>query len=77
MANRFWVFFMEWSLTTHYFDKMQNQQQIRMTSKIFSRSMGHLSMNQECGGILLSLANQTFRFAWSALIIGIYGKPIF
>ena len=31
-------------------------------------------MNQECGGILICLANSPLKFAW---IIGIYGKPIF
>ena len=39
--------------------------------------MDDLSMNQECGGILIFLANQIFIFVWLAWIIGIYGKPMF
>ena len=67
-------FFMEQFWTAHYFDKMQNHKQIRMKSEIFSRSVDHLCLNQECGGILIFLANPPLKFAW---IIGIYGKPIF
>ena len=36
---------------------MRKHQQIPMNSKIFSRSMDHLSMNQECGGILIFSRN--------------------
>ena len=39
--------------------------------------MDHLSMNQECCGILICLANRIFRFVWSAWILGIYGKNHF
>ena len=48
-----------------------------MKSEIFSRSMDHLCLNQECRGILIFLANSPFICFWSAWIIGIYGKPIF
>ena len=72
----FWCFSMEQFWNTNNFDKMRNHKQILMKSKIFSRSMDHLSMSQGCCGILIFLANQMFRFFWSACIIGIYRKPI-
>ena len=68
------MFFVEYSWTIHYFDKMRNHKQILMKSEIFFKEPPMVCMNQECGGILIFLANSPLKFAW---IIGIYGKPIF
>ena len=48
-----------------------------MNQKYCQRATYHLFMNQECGGILIFLANKIFRLFWSAWILGIYGKPTF
>ena len=53
---------------------MRNHKQILMKSEIFFKEPPMVCMNQECGGILIFLANSPLKFAW---IIGIYGKPIF
>ena len=52
---------------------MRNHKQILMKSEIFFKEPPIVCMNQECGGILICLANSLLEFAW---IIGIYGKPI-
>ena len=49
---------------------MKNHKQIPMKSKIFFKEPPMVCMNQECGGILIFLANSPLKFAW----IGIYGK---
>ena len=53
---------------------MKNHKQILMKSEIFFKEPPMVCMNQECGGILIFLANSPLKFAW---IIGIYGNPIF
>ena len=53
---------------------MKNHKQILMKSEVFFNEPPMVCMNQECGGILIFLANSPLKFAW---IIGIYGKPIF
>ena len=53
---------------------MRNHKQILMKSEIFFKEPPMVCMSQECGGILIFLANSPLKFAW---IIGIYGKPIF
>ena len=58
----------------HNFDKLRNHKQIPMKEEIFFKEPPMVCMNQECGGILIFLANSLLEFAW---IIGIYGKPIF